>query len=81
MKESMLTSVDRELLADLLMHGDNVPSNISDNIERHPTSVSQRLSELEDMGLVRNKGRGVWTLTAPGANMARSLAEPGDNST
>lgn len=69
----MLTAVESEVLVCLLLRGDNVPSNIAENIDRHPTSVSGSLSDLEDMELVRNKGRGVWTLTSQGINIAMSL--------
>lgn len=67
----MLSSVESEILVNILTNGDNVPSNIADNIGRHQTSVSRSLSSLEDEGLVENKGRGVWTLTVSGASLAR----------
>jgi Mn-dependent DtxR family transcriptional regulator len=69
----MLSSVESEIVVDLLLHGDNVPSNIAENIERHQTSVSRSLSALEDEDLVSNKGRGVWTLTVAGASLARTI--------
>lgn len=71
--DEMLTAVEMDILVDLLVHGDNTPSNLADNTGRHKTSVSQRLPELEERDLVRNKGRGVWSLTEPGANMAVSI--------
>jgi predicted transcriptional regulator len=69
----MLSAVESEILVDLLLNGDNVPSNIADNIDRHKTSVSRSLSSLESEDLVDNKGRGVWTLTVAGASLARTI--------
>lgn len=71
--ESMLTAVDRDVVVDLLVHGDNLPSNIADNTGRHVTSVSRRLAELDDQGFVYNKGSGVWTLTLDGIVVARTV--------
>jgi Mn-dependent DtxR family transcriptional regulator len=69
----MLSSVEMDVLASLLIAGDNTPSNIADDTDRHKTSVSDRLSDLQAKGLVENKGRGVWTLTISGANLARTV--------
>lgn len=69
----MLSPVARDALVDLLIHGDNVPSNIAANTDRHPKSVSKRLSDLEDDGLVENKGSGVYALTLEGIAIARRL--------
>jgi predicted transcriptional regulator len=73
MEPEMLTSVEREVLVDLLIHGDNGPKNIADNIERHNTSVSRDLAELAEEDLVVNKGRGVWSLEPDGVQFARSI--------
>lgn len=69
----MLTQVEREVTIALFDLGDNVPGNIADEIERHPTSVSRALSSLEEDGLVETKGRGVWALTPDGVRLARSF--------
>lgn len=73
-----LSPVMQEILIDLHEHGDNVPANIGDNIDRHPNSVSRALRKLTDdeslPDLVRNKGRGVWTLTDRGQEVADRLA-------
>ena len=65
-----LTETEMEVLHDLAVNGDNVPSNIAENTGRHPKSVSRSLSgetnSLESRGYVRNKGRGVWTITGEG---------------
>lgn len=73
-----LSPVMQETLIDLHIHGDNVPGNIGDNIDRHPNSVSRALrqmTERETNDFVRNKGRGVWTLTDEGEKVAEQLAE------
>lgn len=69
----MLSSVDREVLIALLIGGDDTPANLSDIADRHYQSVQKRLSELEEMGLVVSKGRGVYSLTIEGAQTARAL--------
>lgn len=69
----MFSSVELDVLEDLLVNGDNTPKNIAENREWAPVSVSQRLAALEEQGLVENKGSGVWTLTVIGANTARSI--------
>jgi predicted transcriptional regulator len=69
----MLSPVEMEVLVDLLVHGDNVPGNIAENTGRHPKSVSKRLPDLEEHGLIRNKGRGVYTLTPDGVAQAQAL--------
>jgi Mn-dependent DtxR family transcriptional regulator len=61
---------EREILAALRDHGDNVPGNLADLTGRHPKSVSRSLSRLEEDGYVRNKGRGVYTLTDEGREAA-----------
>lgn len=69
----MLTSVSRDALADLLIHGDNTPKNIADNTGRHRKNISERLIDLEEEGFVINKGGGVYTLTQEGLVMARAV--------
>ena len=73
--------VEMDVLIDLLIHGDNVPANIADNTGRHSKSISRRLPDLEDRGLVKNKGRGVYTLTPEGIDMARTLRDQRNPST
>ena len=51
-----ITETDARIL-NVLADGRNVPSNIADEIERHPKHVSDRLSTLRDSGLVRHVGR------------------------
>lgn len=49
-----------------LQDGRNLGANIADNIDRHRKTVTKRLNQLEDYGLVTNVGRGVYGLTARG---------------
>jgi len=51
-----LTATDARIL-DCLNEGRNVPSNISDEIDRHTKHVSERLAVLRDAGLVQKVGR------------------------
>jgi predicted transcriptional regulator len=69
----MLSPVERAVLIDLLLNGDNIPSNIAGNTGKHQKSVSNKLPDMIEAGLVENKGRGVYTLTQEGLNAARSL--------
>jgi Mn-dependent DtxR family transcriptional regulator len=68
----MLPPTKLEILKDLQVNGDNVPANIAENIDRHPKYVTRSLTELEDDGYVINKGRGVYTLSPDGREVARS---------
>lgn len=70
-----LSPVERAVVADLSSNGDNVPANIADSTGHHPKSVSRSLSNLEDRDIVYNKGRGVWTLTDDGEEIAKSVLE------
>lgn len=81
MDVSMLSPVERDILHHLLTGGDDVPGNIAEATDRHPKSVSKRLPDLVDEGLIRNKGRGVYTLTPSGVSLARSLEDhrPGED--
>jgi predicted transcriptional regulator len=69
----MLTQVDREILVALLCGGDNLPSNLSEITNRHTQSIQQRVGQLEEEGLVANKGGGVYRLTFAGVTTARSV--------
>jgi len=56
---------DRMILAEL-RSGRNLGANIADEIDRHQKTVTKRLNQLEDYGLVRNVGRGVYEITDRG---------------
>jgi len=68
-----LTPSERAILVDLLVHGDNTPSNLADNANMSRDHANDCLSELEDRRLVKNKGRGVYRLTLSGTAAARDL--------
>lgn len=70
-----LTSVEREILVELLVRGDNVPGNIAESIGRSRPYVSETLSELEEKDLVDHKGRGVYRLSEYGLAVARTVAD------
>lgn len=57
---------DDNILRDLEAHVRDVPGNVADRIDRHPTYVSERIKQLEDYGLVENTGRSVYKLTDRG---------------
>lgn len=67
-----VTPTELEILRDIQIHGDNVPTNIAENIDAASKYVNRKLADLEDRGLVRNKGRGVWTLSPDGRKLVRS---------
>lgn len=69
----MLTSVEMDILTELLINGDNTPTNIARARDRSKSAVSARLAELEEKSLVRNKGGGVYQLTYQGAVMSRTV--------
>lgn len=70
----MMTETEMLALSDLIVHGDNVPSNIADNIDRSRSAVTKAMPELEERGLVENKGRGVYRLTWEGFRRAQQIA-------
>lgn len=57
---------DDKILTDLDEVCRDLPGNIADRIDRHPTYVSDRLKQLEDYGLVYDTGRSVFKLTDMG---------------
>lgn len=73
-----LTPVERDILQDMFYNGDDVASNIGRRTERHRVSVSRRFPGLEEKGLVRHKGSGVYTLTIAGYGVARELIDETD---
>jgi len=56
---------DQMILSEL-QDGRNLGANIADHIGRHKKTVTKRLNQLEDYGLVDNIGRGVYELTEAG---------------
>ena len=56
-----LNETDQAIIREL-REGRNVPSNIADEIEKSNQYVRERMLRLEEHGLVRNIGRGVYEL-------------------
>jgi len=54
------------LLLEELQNGRNLGANLAENIDRHRKTVTKRLNQLEDYGLVDNIGRGVYEITPRG---------------
>jgi Mn-dependent DtxR family transcriptional regulator len=54
------------LVLEELQEGRNLGANIAEEIDRHRKTVTKRLNQLEDYGLVNNIGRGVYELTERG---------------
>lgn len=69
----VVTATEREILICLQEHGDNIPANIADRTDRHTKYVTRLCVELEDRGLLANKGRGVYRLTPDGRQLAREV--------
>jgi len=55
-----------ELILGELQHSRNLGANIADDIGRHQKTVTKRLNQLEDYGLVSNVGRGLYEITDAG---------------
>ena len=70
-----LRASEQDILVCLLVTGDAPPKLIADRTGRHSKTVSDRLSELDSLGLVRNKGYGSWSLTRDGVRYARAILE------
>jgi Mn-dependent DtxR family transcriptional regulator len=66
------TPTEMDILHHLQRHGDNVPANIAEDIDRHAKYVTTKMRDLEERGLVENKGRGVYALSPDGRELARS---------
>ena len=55
-----------QMILEELQDGRNLGANIAEDIDRHRKTVTKRLNQLEDYGLVDNIGRGVYELTLQG---------------
>lgn len=67
-----LTPTEEDVIRHLFLRGDDRAVNIAEETGRHRVSVSQRAADLEQKGLLRNKGNGVYTLTNAGLTRARN---------
>jgi len=75
-----LTPTEEEVLRDLRPrsvggNGDNIQTNIAENIDRSERGVSNAIDSLEDKEAIENKGRKVYRLTEKGREAADSLGE------
>jgi len=55
-----------KMILEELQDGRNLGANIADEIDRHKKTVTRRLRQLEDYGVVNNIGRGVYEITDKG---------------
>lgn len=70
-----MTPTEKNILLHLKENGDNVPSNIAEDIDRNKGSAQRSMRELHEKGLVENKGRGVYTLTEDGERAVEALED------
>jgi predicted transcriptional regulator len=70
-----MNPTEKRVLLHLKENGDNVPSNIADDIDRRQGSVQRSTRQLREQGLIRNKGRGVYTLTEEGKTAVEALED------
>jgi len=74
-----LSPVQRATLVDLLIYGDDKAGNIGQRTGIHHNSVSRKVGELVDYGLLKPKGDGVYRLTEDGRETAIGLVRGGYN--
>lgn len=68
-----LSPAERAILVDVLLNGDDIPSNIADRTGYARETVSRRCKTLADRSLVEDKGGGVYRLTLAGVRTAQNL--------
>lgn len=61
MPEIRLNETDEDIIS-LLHNGRNVPANLADELDLSRQYVQQRLKRMEEHGLIKNIGRGVYEL-------------------
>jgi len=74
-----LTPVQRAILVDLLVHGDDKAENIANRTGFHRNSVSRSMKGLVDDNEILHKGGGVYQLKDSGSERARGLLRGGYN--
>ena len=72
-----LTPVQRAILVDLLVHGDDKAENIGNRTGFHRNSVSRSMKSLVGDNKISHKGGGVYQLKDSGRNTARSMLRGG----
>lgn len=73
------TPVQRAILIDLLIYGDDKAENIGDRTGFHRNTVSKHVGILDRDGLLEHKGGGVYRLNDSGREAARGLLRGGEN--
>ena len=67
MAEPMLLQLPTDrLILEELRRGQNLGANVAEAIDRHPKTVTRRVTQLEDYRLAENIGRGVYRITDRG---------------
>jgi predicted transcriptional regulator len=67
MADIRLNDTDRDII-EKLREGRNVPANIAEELGLTRQYIQQRLQRMEEHGLVKNIGRGVYELTTNSHN-------------
>ena len=73
------TPVQRAILVDLLVHGDDKAENIANRTGFHRNSVSRSMAPLVESDAIAHKGGGVYELKDSGRETARGLLRGGYN--
>lgn len=74
-----LTPVERAVLVSLLVYGDNTAGGIAQHCTYQRNSITNRLPEMVEKGLIRDKGKNVYELTDDGKTRARALLKAGED--
>lgn len=72
-----LTPVQRAIVVDLLVYGDDKAENIANRTGFHRNSVSRSMKHLVESGRILHKGGGVYQLKDSGKETARGLLRGG----
>ena len=73
------TPVQKDILVDLLVHGDDKAENIGNRTNHHRNTVSSHMGTLVEEGYLHAKGGGVYRLRESGREMAIGLIKSGHN--
>ncbi|GAA0200431.1 hypothetical protein [Haladaptatus pallidirubidus] len=69
------------LILEELQDAQNLGANVAEAIDRHRKTVTTRLRQLEDYGLVNNVGRGVYAITEKGEVVLENFDDYEPNNT
>lgn len=75
------SDVEKDIMIDLLVYGDDKAENIGRRVDRPPSSVSRSLADMrkDSPSLLSAKGGGVYRLTEQGRRTAQALFQAGHN--